>query len=508
MRRRVWHSYTGIKRRGKWNLVFKMALKNLQIPIEEIERELAAQDSGVNEKANLGCRVKFPIENVLEGVEALRESYENLRFFPREDVFIFDTDGQPTLHRFERSFGHMANGGDTELAEFVGRINPSGLVALLAFSDDCSFADKVRIFYDPLENSGKPIVLGKGHTIRVIGDEAEFGVLDFVEAKPGSLYGLANNDSIVEIDCKLPHSSWITVFTALNNALNDLFASGVYQGIRIFPTIAGRTPEETASLEQAVRDYVDRFSQCGFQLEEVSPLGSSGDGYKTKVVGATVIGTTDREVPRNEYLRGGQVLFATRPVGDLVPLAEYMALSYEVQAYAEMGLPDKVDRKRLEQLESMRLKILQYLVTPNWEAARIISQYLPKKGDAFDDARHITSSIDVSGPGIKTVAWLAQDSGNDIYLDNIVYHDPSIPTSTVHADQTAGTNGAIILAAKPEVAKKVMADLTRAGYEPWIVGRVGTKAEKPTIHINSSAILPKHASEDLGGYFGRFEYQH
>lgn len=480
-----------------------------QPSVKEIEDELALH-SDINEGANLGCRVKFPIEHVLAGLESLRKQYKSLQFSPREDVYIFDTDGSPTIRRFDRSLEHMANGGDTDLKGFLAGINPVGLVSLMALSDGSSrvFIEKVRQFYDPLENSGKPLTLGKGHTIRTGRNETQFGVLDFVETIPGPFYGVANNDTIVDIDCKLPHSSWITVFTAINNALNDLFASGVYKDVRIFPTIAGNTAEETAALESAVQKYAARFSEYGWRFEPAAPLGQSNGSYNAKVVGATVVGITDREVPRNEYLREGQILFATRPVGDLIPLAEYMALAYEVGFYQQNGMPqDAAKLERLSQLESLRLKILQYLVTPNIEAAKIIAQYLPKKGDPFEDSEHITSSIDVSGPGIQTVAWLAQDSGHDVYLDDIVYHDPSIPSSPICADQTSGTNGAIILAAQPDVAYKVMDDLKRAGYEPWVVGRVGQKTAQPTIHITNDESLPNHALSDLRGYFGNFDFQ-
>jgi selenophosphate synthase len=322
-------------------------------------------------------------------------------------------------------------------------------------------------FYAAADRAGRPFTVGKGHTIQIARHEREeYVVVDYVSSSGSTYYGVANNDTISTIDPNLVYASWVCLFVAMNNALNDIFLSGVTKGIRIHPTCDARDPADVPLIRAGLERYRAFLAPLGVEIAECEPLG-----FGTKSMGATVLGLTDREVPINQRLQPGEVLLATRPVGDLAPLTDILI---------KQSLDEDVS-----DLQPLRMSVLEQMLIPSIEAARIIARHLPPKGHPFDPAAHITTCRDMTGPGILAVEELAQDSGNDIYVDDLVLHDPRVATVEM-PNPTSGTNGAIIIAASPRLAETILGELREAGYAPWVIGRAEERSKEPRILVNEA----------------------
>lgn len=449
-----------------------------KISFEEISRELA-QGRRSSEMICLGCAAKIPLVEVVYPVlHELKEelkAFPQLKFEPREDTYFFEADGNPAeIKRGIYSVRALLEGDRATLDRVqkdIREFKPRGVVLLISLTAAPSREVFKRAMLAYLKaaagavSSGTPLSIGKGHSIQISKTlDDSYLVSDYIRAPRGGLYGVANNDTIATIDPNLRHSSWISVFVGLNNALNDLFVEGVYKDIVIYPTYDTRVPDEEREYRKALEMYQDRFKDLGFRVMDQGPIG-----FHTNSNGATVLGVTEKEGAPNENLREGDVLIATRALGDLAPLTEYLIR-------ASLDEPT-------EDIEETRKLVLQWMLLPNIEAAKILHKYLPPKGESHDPERHVSSARDMTGPGILAVEELAQDSGVDIYVHDLVLFEEWIANVQM-PNPTSGTNGALIVAAQRPVARKVKSDLARIGYEPWVVGQVVRKSRRPRILIN------------------------
>lgn len=470
-------------------------LSRWTLPADEIRTEL--RTGGIpREVVCLGCAAKVElvatVYPVLEAVRDFLRAHSSIRLQPRDDVYRFETDGPIGLERGVYSIARLA-AGDGEagrVAADVARHAPDGLVMLACFPQLPSQEDLRRAFlafYEGAARAGRSFVVGKGHTIQLSKTpEQAYIVADYIRASGRRLTGVANNDTISTIDPNLPHSSWISVFVALNNALNDLFLSGVFRDLTVYPTYDARDPADVPRLQAAIRRYADRFGEMEIRVEDRGPLG-----FGTKAVGATVVGTTDREIPINQRLLPGQVLIATRPVGDLAPLTDILI---------RQSLEEET-----ESLQALRVHVLQQMLIPNVEAARLIARFLPAKGEPFDPARHLTAARDMTGPGMLAVEELAQDSEAAVYVDDIALHDERVADVEM-PNPTSGTNGAIILAAMPAVAERLLDELRALGYAPWVIGRVEARASPGRILLNEALRRYRFVTGVEKGIFERYEF--
>lgn len=449
-----------------------------KIPLPEIAHELE-QGKKPREMVCLGCAAKIPlVEVVYPVIQEIKEelkTFPQIRFEPREDAYFFDSSGhQVEIKRGIYSVQALMQGDPSvikKVREDIRAAKPTGvvlLVSLTAAPTREQFKQAMLSYYKAAAGAltaSSPLAVGKGHSIQIskTPDQA-YLLADYVRAEKGRFYGVANNDTISTIDPNLRHSSWISVFVGINNALNDLFVEGVYKNIEIHPTYDTRIPEEEEEIKQALRLYEERFSDMGLRVVEREKIG-----FNTNSNGATVIGTTEKEGAPNENLQEGDILLATRPIGDLAPLTEYL-------------IRESLDESTKD-LEELRKEVLQWMLLPNIEAAKVIARYLPKKGSKHNLGRHITSARDMTGPGILAVEELAEDSKVDIYLHDIKLFASWIANVQM-PNPTSGTNGAIIIAAHRAVACKVMKDLSRIGYHPWVIGQVVRKSKRPMILIN------------------------
>lgn len=448
----------------------KTALSRWAIPDEDLEAELRAGQKPPD-LVCLGCAAKADLVRVVyPALARLRRDLRGrtpLKFQPRDDVYVFETDGRVRVDRRTYGVGDLL-AGKAPVADDVRRIAPQGLIllaSLTALPKEEDFYRAMRSFLEAASAANVPFTVGKGHTVQISKTpEQRFVLADFLSFGPGTLYGVANNDTISHIDPNLAHASWITVFVALNNALNDLFLNGVWRGIEVHPTYDSRDPADGPRIRDAFRRFADRFGALDLRISDRDPIG-----YGVKAIGATLVGTSDRELPLNANLEEGQVILATRPIGDLAPLTEFLIR----QASGE----------DTSGVEALRRRVLREMLVPNVEAAKVISAYLPPKGSPLDAGRHVTAARDMSGPGILALEELSEDSGVDIYLHDVVFHEDAlaeVPMDNV----TSGTNGAILLAAAEGLHARVAADLRSAGYRPWVAGAVGRRSDAPAIEVS------------------------
>ncbi len=439
-------------------------------PLPDILREIR-RSARPGDETCLGCAVKVNLRETvypaLSEIEPIVRAGTPLRLQPRDDAYIFDTDGTIRVQRGCYPVDDLLAGRSDRVRRDVQRFQPDGAVLLVSLGvrPSCElFRNCMLAYLEAAGSAGHAFTVGKGHTVQLSRASGEqFVLADYVRGGHGALSGVANNDTISAIHPALPHSHWISVFVALNNALNDLLLSGVTQNLTFYPSYDARTPEEVRRLRDAFARYQERFRELDVRIVDEGPLG-----FGIEAVGATITGTSDREIPRNGNLIEGQMLIATRPAGDLALLALHLARE---------GLESEVF-----DLEALRVQVLQEMLVPNVEAARIIASYLPPKGQPFDPSRHLTATHDMSGPGILAFEELAQDSGHDVYLHHLILHHPCL-AEVQTSNPTSGTNGAILIAAHEEVAYQIWLDLEQTGHRPWVVGRVLAPSEHPAVEL-------------------------
>lgn len=464
-----------------------------RVPLDEIRAELAAGQKP-REMVCLGCAAKVELVStvypVLKDLAAWLNAETRITLQPREDVYLFRTDGAIRVGRGVYAVADLEAGRTEAVTDDVARFRPDGIVMLANFTPFPSH-DKFRTtlfnYYRAAERAGVPFTVGKGHTIQIAKHpREEYIAVDYFASTGDSRWGVANNDTISTIDPNLEYASWISLFVAMNNALNDIFLSGVTENVRIRPTVDAREPGDLPKIRAALEKYRRFLAPLGVTVEEMEPLG-----FGTKSMGATVYGTTDREPPVNERLEPGQTLIATRAVGDLAPLTEILI---------RQSVDDPVD-----EWLPLRERVLSQMLTPSVDVARIIASHLPAKGQPFDAARHVTATRDMTGPGLLALEELAQDSGTDIVLENVVLHDERVADVEM-PNPTSGTNGAIILAAAPDLAARLSSELRDAGFEPWTMGRVGARSKAPRILIKDSLARYPFLKGRKKGIFERYEF--
>lgn len=312
---------------------------------------------------------------------------------------------------------------------------------------------------------GKPISFGKGHSIRAGGN---FLLLDFIEHSPSPGFTVSNNDTIVTADSMLRHGCPISVFTAFNNSLNDIFIAGAHESLKLFPVYDG-TAVEIVEIQAAIAQYKEFFSDRGVTIEIIDqgPLG-----FGTPLIGATVLGSTNRRSPSLKNLLPGHHVIATRALGDLSILSQHRELHFPF-------LPH-------EHVDQDRIKVLQHFCTPNLLIARLIEKYLPAPHEEWDEKKHIYYTSDISGPGLYVLEEAARASSVDVLINNLSFlNEESL--RFYRKNQTSSTNGPVLISASTHVIEKVSRDLADMNFsEIWNVGEVLQKSEQPAILFPSS----------------------
>ena len=418
----------------------------------------------------IGCSVKVDLYDTLYPALSLVSdeiSKLNIEIMPREDVAVLRSDGNYSLTR--RIYD--VNGSNISRDELV-RINPSVALLLLQVhqsraSSPREFANSIMSLYKKLGSSPVRVRIGKGHSIVSTREKAEFALIDFINTREGDQYLLANNDTIQIIDPTEDPGSYRQVATAVSNALNDLFIKGVYRDITIYPVYDAPSEELREELMERFREFSAKW---GFRLGTDVPQPR----VNYLLMGATVVGPLDKEPPMfYDNIRAGFRILVTRPFGELSVISTYLT------AHVDESVMEELERgvMSIEDLEKLKVSIMDMLSRPNVEIARVINKYLPNSGEPFREDEHVAATIDVSGPGIFVFKELAEQANVDIALHSIPLISPEVARFAAEhyiiTDATAGTNGAIAIVAGKDVIDSIIRDLRGIeGIQPMVIGEV------------------------------------
>ena len=420
-------------------------------------------------KLACGCAVKIDLERVVyPALRGIREKLESkgIVLAGREDADISLRRGEPKILRSILSLS-------SPKLDSIRLFKPQRAITLTSVyrvRDPSELGARWLSFYEAFADEGVQFIVGKGHTIEAYSKDDEFILFDFfkTEGTEADGYLVANNDTIQLIDPTIELGAPAQVDVALSNALNDLFALGVFENIKIYPVYAAPTDEIQKQLQENMRHFCDRY---GFKLVEQPPISN-----KTLLLGATVLGETKRKPPTfYEELNRGDLILVHRPLGDLAPINLYLdGLIMGESFVKELGFT-------MEKLEMAKDGIVSTMRVPNVKVGKIIHSFCPGFNETFDEDAHIKATGDLSGPGIQIFKEIAERGCVNIQLERVpLSHEEIVRAATkqlIIPNGTSGTNGAVAIMASPAVIERVANELRGAGYAPEIIGFVEGKGE-------------------------------
>lgn len=425
----------------------------------------------------LGCAIKVPLKAVLyPALGKIKKilSRGNLDIAIGNDAHVFESGKSVDLNRSLYRISLLRGRERQKVSSDIKRFKAQSAILLNSYMIDVrsqEVVDSLYNFFSLISKRRQSFCIGKGHTIQVSKvPEQKFIMADYLTPRGKGYYGVANNDSIVTVDFNLRHSDWLNVRISLNNALNDLYALGVYRDITIYPAYDSIYAGDNNLIKKNLKNYLYNFRKYNYRIVDLGPLNLG-----LEVVGSTVLGFSDKEPPRPSRLLPGQSLIVTRPIGDLAALVLYIIKQ------TGNSLTDNIRR--------LKIDVLSKMVRANIEIAKIISEYLPAKGEDFDTDRHITATKDISGEGLSAFEDLALKSKVDIYIKEIKLHTKECASLNV-PNNTSNTNGPIIIAAHQRIAGEIIGRLEDIGCQPWVAGKVGLKNSRPVIYLERG--LKKH----------------
>lgn len=404
-----------------------------------------------------GCAVKVDLlETVYPALDKLRGELDRRNIFisPREDADIF-----VTTERIEHR--RLINGGEFDADRAVALVQVNQRTA----GDVRAFADFLFRAYTSIKTNRR-LTLGKGHSIVTTRADGEVAVFDLfrLEGERESSYTLANNDTVQIVDPLDPPGSQVQVDVAVSNSLNDLFAKGAFQDLKVMPVADAPDGELKSRILGNFGEFAERY---GMELVEVGQPDT-----KTLMIGATVVGKSDHELPTfYDRVDEETVIITTRFFGELTPINVHLWVLYEHELLEDM------ERRGIElsRLERVKAEALRVMARPNLHIAKIIYDHLPEFGRAFSRENHIAMTTDVSGPGIFVIKEFAEKAGVDVELTSIPVIDREIcefaTESFIIPNSTIGTNGAIVIFAHKRVADDLLDELERVGERPEVIGR-------------------------------------
>ncbi len=317
----------------------------------------------------------------------------------------------------------------------------------------CDLLDQVQLIYSHNQVTYSA-QFGKGHSIRAGGDFIMFDLVKIKSDGPSGIYSAFNHDTIITADSVLKHSSMITTFVSFNNALNDLFSNGVYQGLEIFPVYDGY-PDEILNIQNNMRSFVQFYQQRGvnIKLHDQGPLNKG-----IRLIGATVVGRSNKMKRKFDQISKGDHLILTKHLGDL--------------GYLNLFRKSYFGNKVSVNTDENRYLVLQQMTISNYLIAKVINQYLPRIAEDFDSNKHISFSSDISGPGVDVIFEAAALSQIQLKMNPPIF---LFPQSLYHfrKNHTSSTNGPLVIAGTSTVIQKIRSDLMSLGFDRiWEIANV------------------------------------
>ncbi len=421
-----------------------------------------------------GCAVKVDLVDVLyPALRSIRGDLEDLgvTIAPRRDADVFEARiGDVRVMRGIYDVDDPQVGAD-EIRGFKPRraIVLAQVHQRIASSPE-PFRDVVWRFYSRVASATRDrIVVGKGHSIVSADTRSQFFLVDFISYNDNGGLVAANNDTIQIIDPAEDPGSVLQTAVALSNSLNDLFTVGAWRNIRIYPVYDAPDGKLLMKIWNNMVSYAESIGATIYEVKQPS-RGSL-------LMGATVLAGMDRKPPFfYDRVEPGMKVIVTRPIGELAVINVYMLVMLDRDIAEEF---EKQTGISVEELLEIKSRFVETMAKPNIEVARIIESRLPKLGEDFNPKEHIAVTTDVTGPGIYVIKELAELSNTVIRITSIPLLEPRISEfatrNFIIPNATAGTNGAIVIVARPEVLEDLEEDLRRAGLQPTVVGYIEGK---------------------------------
>ncbi|MDD2702776.1 MAG: hypothetical protein PHC33_02050 [Candidatus Omnitrophica bacterium] len=420
----------------------------------------------------LGCAIKVPLKKtLLPALKTLQHSASltGVNIDLGHDAYVFNASKPVGISRNVYP-SCRKNGFAASVASDIKRCGANSAVLLTSFmppAEQSNIENAISGFYRNIPPDNKPFRIGKGHTIQISKvPSQEFILADYIISSPGDLCCAVNHDTIVTVDFNLRHCHWLNVLISFNNALNDLHALGIYKDISLFPVYDVSNKRDKNDIQESFATYINGFKRYNLRLTDCGPLNLG-----LECIGTSVSGFTDREPPRISGLIPEQVLIITRPIGDLSALVWYILETTRGRPAARM--------------RELKTRVLNHMARSNIGIAEIIASYLPPRGKPFIPEKHITASKDISGEGLGALEDMALFSKVDIHLETLRLHASETAKIQVR-NNTANTNGAIVIAAHRKLAPRIMRDIKKTGSTPWIAGWVGNPSRSPKIYLKRS----------------------
>ena len=405
-----------------------------------------------------GCAVKVDlIDTVYPALDKLRQILEqrNITILPREDADIFVTRQKIETKR-------LINGGSFDADRAISLIQVNQETA----SNPEAFSEFLFRVYSSIKTNRK-LTIGKGHSIVTTKKDGEVAVLDLfkLDGEKEKSYTVANNDTIQIVDPLDNPGSQVQVDVAISNSLNDLFTKGAFQDLTIIPVADAPNEELKTKILSNYENYARKYN-----MELKSEIQPS---VGTLMIGATVIGKSDHELPTfYDKVDEGMVIVTSRFFGELTPINVHL-WALAVPELIEMLESRGIKFSKVEEVKSKALEIMR---KPNIHVAKIIYSCLPEFGKPFDKDSHIAMTTDVTGPGIFVIKEFAEKANVDIELTSIPVIDRDIcefaTENFIIPNSTIGTNGAIVMFVSKKIADDLIDELRKAGEMPEVVGYV------------------------------------
>jgi len=471
---------------------------------EELHREFVERieyyrSLGVNPfSLATGCAVKVDLVDVLyPALRSIRGDLEKLglTIAPRRDADVFSAE--PGSLRVLRGVYDVE---DPRVdSEELRAVRPRRAIVLaqvyqrIASSPE-PFREVVWRFYTRVAGATGGLLVGKGHSIVSADPRSQFFLVDYVGYDDGDGLVAANNDTIQIIDPAENPGSAVQTAVALSNALNDLYTVGAWRNARIYPVYDAPSEELKARIWGNMVAYAE---STGAAIHDTRQPGRGA-----LLMGATVFAEMRRKPPFfYDRVEPGMELLVTRPIGELAVVNVYMLVMLDREIAVEF---EKQTGITVGELLEIKSRFIEAMARPNVDVARVIESRLPEVGEEFNPREHIAVTTDVTGPGIYVVKELAELSNVAIRLTDIPLLDSRISEfatrNFIIPNATAGTNGAIVVVARPEVIEGVEEQLRKLGFNP---ARIGYVESRGTPLVRAPSTLRRYVASK--SYLKEFE---
>lgn len=312
-----------------------------------------------------------------------------------------------------------------------------------------------------------PITIGRLHAVATPHESGEFALFEFQEPSNGrpTRYRVVNCETLQIADATLDPLAEEHAAGVVTSALSELLALGATKALALLPIFDAPGTKANDALAANFQAVARRF---GIEFVERSPVGTG-----KLLIGATVAGETDREVPnKHHYVKRGMQVTVTRPFGELAPLATYLSCLSDGDYLAKL----EASGLSLARLETAKAESLKALTTPALASGEVIHDFSPPFQEPPELSEHLAATLDLTARGIFAFLDLAHRFEVEVELKSLPLSHPEVSRFATDAflmdNSTACAPGAFAIIAWPSVLDEVERALKARGERPERVGEV------------------------------------